>query len=158
VHRYKLNAVLLLTLAALAAGCASSYSKHDFVARADGICGNAVRAIRSLAPPKATGGSVALSALASYFGKLVPIVASESAQLHALRRPGGSSQDRATLDRYLTALSQAVSEYRAVSAAAKRGDRQGLSEAEAVLLANPVTALATRYGLTACATPGTTAV
>ena len=146
--------VVVCSLAALLAGCGSKYAKSDFVARADGICTNAVREIRSLNPPSSTSGQE-LRALSQYLAKLLPIVQSEASQIRALKRPSG---DQATLDRYLSAQAEVVAEYRRLAAAAKLGDAQGVANAEAKLQANPVAALAAQYGLHDCGTPGGTGV
>ena len=146
--------VVVCSLAALLAGCGSKYTKSDFVARADGICTNAVREIRSLNPPSSTSGQE-LRALSQYLAKLLPIVQSEASQIRALKRPSG---DQATLDRYLSAQAEVVAEYRRLAAAAKLGDAQGVANAEAKLQANPVAALAAQYGLHDCGTPGGTGV
>lgn len=146
--------VVLLSLAALVAACGSKYLKSDFVARADGICTNAVREIRSLNSPSATAGQE-LHALSQYLAKVLPIVQSEASQIRALKRPSG---DQAALDRYVSAQAEVVAEYRRLAAAAKRGDEQAVASAEARLQASPVTELAARYGLHGCGTPGGTGV
>ena len=146
--------IAVLSLVALLAGCGSKYTKRDFVARADGICTNAVRDIRSLTPPSATQGQ-GLRALSQYLAKVLPIVQSEANQIRALKRPSG---DQLALDRYLSAQAAVVAQYRRLAAAAKRGDEQGAATAEARLLASPVTELATQYGLRDCGTPGGTGV
>jgi hypothetical protein len=137
-----------LALTAIAAGCGgTSYTKRDFIARADAICASAVRQARALAPQ---------SGLAATAGAVLPVVESEAAQLRALRRPGGSAGDRAALDRYYAALGQAVQNYRDLAGAAKRGDTQGATTAEAALRANPISSLASSYGLRSCGAPGAT--
>jgi hypothetical protein len=142
--------VVVLLLVALVAGCGTKYTKSDFVARADGICTNAVRDIRSLPAPSGD-----IRALSRYFGKLLPIVQSEASQIRALKRPSG---DQAPLDRYLSVQAEVVTEYRRLAAAAKRGDAQGVVDAEAKLQASPVATLAAQYGLHDCGTPGGTGV
>lgn len=146
--------VAIVSLAVLLAGCGSKYTKSDYVARADGICTNAVRQIRSLNSPGATGGQE-LRALSQYLAKVLPIVQSEASQIRALKRPSG---DQPLLDRYLSAQAEVVAEYRRLAASAKRGDEQGVASAEAKLQASPVASLAVQYGLHACGTPGGTGV
>jgi hypothetical protein len=146
--------VVVVSLAALLAGCGSKYTKSDFVARADGICTNAVREIRSLNSPSATGGQE-LHALSQYLAKVLPIVQSEASQIRALKRPSG---DTAALERYLAAQAEVVAQYRRLAAAAKRGDEQAVATAEARLQASSVTELAARYGLHDCGTPAGTGV
>jgi len=146
--------VVAISLAALLAGCGSKYTKSDFAARADGICINAVREIRSLNAPSATAGQ-GLHALSQYLAKVLPIVQSEASQIRALRRPSGN---QAALDRYLSAQAEVVAEYRRLAAAAKRGDAQRVASAEAKLQSNPVATLAGQYGLHDCGTPVGTGV
>lgn len=143
----------MLSLAGLLAACGSTYTKGDFAARANGICTNAVRDIRSLAAPSTGGGG--LRALSQYIGKVLPIVQSEASQIRALRRPSG---DQTALNHYLSAQAEVVAQYRRLAAAAKRGDAQGVADAEAKLQASPVTTLAAQYGLHDCGTPGSTGV
>jgi hypothetical protein len=139
-----------VALAALVAGCGgSAYTKRDFVARADAICASALRQARSIAPG---------SALSTYLAGFVPVLESEATQLQALRRPPGNARDRATLDRYFAALQQTVVEYRQLAAAARSGDDQAVTNAEAALGADQLYSLATSYGLGSCGTPGSTAV
>jgi hypothetical protein len=148
----------VLALAAVLPGCgAGSYTKTDFVARADAICTSAVRQTRSIAAPSFNRPAAGqLSALADYLAAVLPIVQSEAAQLRALRRPTQDAPAGATLARYLASVAQAASDYRALAAAAKRGDAQGVANAEAALRASPVASLATGYGLRSCGVPGAT--
>jgi len=137
-------------LAVLLGGCGgSAYTKHDFITRADAICAGALRQARSIA---------AGTSLPTYLADYVPVLESEASQLKALRRPPDTASGRATLERYFVALQQTVGEYRQLAAAAKSGDQQALSDAEAALGASQVYTLATSYGLTSCGTPGSTAV
>jgi hypothetical protein len=139
-----------VALAVLVAGCGGSgYTRHDFITRADAICAGALRQARSIAPG---------TPLSTYLAAYVPVLASEASQLRALRRPPDTTRNRATLERYFTALRQVVAEYRQLAAAARSGDRQALTNAEAALGASPVYSLATSYGLSSCGTPGSTAV
>ncbi len=147
-------AAALVALAALVAGCGSTYSKGDFIARADAICATAVRDTRSAASPHA--GPQQLSALAQYLAEIVPVVQSEVSQIRALKRPSEDARDRATLSRYFQAAAQEAGYYQALAAAAKRGDAQGVASAEAALRASPVASLAASYGLRSCGTPGAT--
>jgi hypothetical protein len=149
----------LLVLAALLAGCGSSYTKRDFVARADAICASAVRQTRSIAPPSFTRDAAhQLRALSDYFAQVLTVVRSEASQLRALRRPSEDAPARATLSRYLAALAQAANDYQQLAAAARRGDAQGVASAEAALRASPVPSLAARNGLPSCGIPGATGV
>ena len=146
--------VAILSLAVLLAGCGSKYTKSDFVARADGICTNAVREIRSLKTPSATAGQE-LHALSQYLAKVLPIVQSEASQIRALKRPGG---DPTALERYLSAQAEVVAQYGRRPAPAQPGDAQGGARAQAKQQASPVASMAAQYGLHACGTPGGTGV
>ena len=150
-------AALLALLAALAlAGC-GGYSKSHFVARADAICASALRQLRSI-PPPSFGQSAAQQrvALAGYLAAVVPVLQSQSSELHALPRPAQGAGSRAALTRWLAALDQAVRDYGRLQAAAQHGDAQGVADSEATLRASPVASLAAGYGLSACATPSAT--
>lgn len=147
----------MLVVALLVGGCGgSSYTKGDFVARADAICTGTLRQARALAPPAST--SQPGGALAAYLGQLVPLIRSEADQLRALKRPPGSAHDTATLTSYYSALAQIVANYRQLEAAAKRGDTQTVTDVEATLRGSPIAALAASYGLRTCGTPGATKV
>jgi hypothetical protein len=143
-----------LAPAALAAGCVAvivtacgghTATKKDVVARANGICINALRAVRSLPPPAAGAGSP--QTLAPYLQKVVLIVEKEAADTRALPRP---AQDRALLDHYVAAVTASAGQYQALARAAKNGDSAAVSQDLAALRASPVPALAARYGLTRC--------
>ena len=157
--RGKRNARLcgLLALAALLSACGgSSYTKADFVARANAICTKTLNQTRAITPPASTSQPGALGA---YLGQLVPLVQSEADQIRALKRPsGGTTEDRLMLSQYLAALGQVAAAYRRLEAAAKHGDAQTIASVEATLRANPAAGLAASYGLRSCGTPGSTSV
>jgi hypothetical protein len=137
-----------MVVVALVAGCGgSSYTKNDFVARANAICASSRQQTRSIAPTGALGG---------YAAAVLPIVSSEATQLRALKRPAQDARDNATLGQYLGALAQEVQNYRKLASAAKRGDGQGVTAAEAALRASPAPSLAASYGLSACGSPTAT--
>jgi hypothetical protein len=150
------RSLAVVAVAALLCGC-GSYTKADFIARADAICASAVRKARTVAPPS-SGDSAAQrrSALAGYLAAVLPIVRSESSSLLDLRLPTQKPGQRAALAGYLRALTAAVGEYRELAAAAKRGDGAGVTSAEAALRVSKVGADAASYGLRSCATPGAT--
>lgn len=135
----------------LLASC-GSYTKRSFVASANAICAATVRDTRDLAPPV----SASMSDLAAYLAKLVPIIQSEERQIASLQHPTESRADRAKLTTYLAALRQSAGDFHALEAAAKAGDRQALTSAEASLRVDPVTAAAAAYGLRSCAAAGST--
>jgi hypothetical protein len=134
------------TYLALLGGC-GSYTKQDFVARADAICSSALRQIRTIPPPSS---SARLNELAAYLREVLPVAQAESRQLHALKVPGGSASEHRTLARYLAALSGTVQAYGRLAAAAAAGDPAGVAAAEAALRDSPSAALAAAYGLHSC--------
>ncbi len=155
--RFAGGTAAVLLIAGVLAGCGSTYTKADFVASANAICSEAVRASRSLPPPSA-GATQAeqLQALARYLEQLVPIVENEVSQIRKLQRPTGPPQQESKLSLYRTALARAGAQYRQLEAAAKAGDAAGVASAEAALRTNPVASLAGSYGLSSCANPGAT--
>jgi hypothetical protein len=136
----------------LATGCGGhTATKQDVIAHANGICVSTLRQVRDIAPP--TGSS--LTALATYLGKVAPIIDKEASDTRALPRP---PQDRDVLTRYIAAVSTSATQYRALVAAAKNGDAAAVSTALAALRSNPAQTLAKKYGLTECsASAGTKA-
>lgn len=145
----------MLALVTLVAACGSSYTKQDFIARANGICTSALRQTRAIAP--AAGTPQSNRALAAYLSQALPIAQSEADQLRALRLPPGTAAEKAALLRYFSALSAQVAAIKQLKSAAARGDAQGVAAAKAALSANPATSLAAKYGLRSCGTPGGTA-
>ena len=135
--------IVAACLAATACG-GHTVTKKDIIARANGICINALRAARSLPPPTGAGSP---EALAGYLDKLAPIVENEASQTRALPRP---AKDRTILNRYVAAVTAAANQYRAVATAARKGDAAGVSQGLAALRVNPASALAARYGLVRC--------
>jgi hypothetical protein len=145
-----------LALIVLAGGCGGGYTKRDFIARADAICASTVRQLRSIPAPSFGQSATGHDALAGYLAAALPLVQSESRQLHALPRPPQKAADRSVLTSWLGAVAQVVEDYRQFEAAAQRGDAQRVASAEAALRASPVASLAASYGLSSCATPGAT--
>ena len=139
-------AAVLVAVTAIAA-CGNSYTKSDFIARANAICASALRQTRSITPT---------SALGEYVAAVLPIVQSEARQLRALKSPPQDARDKAALAKYFGALTQELENYRKLGAAAKRGDAQGVTNAESALRASTAASLATAYGLRSCGTPGAT--
>jgi hypothetical protein len=118
------------------AACGGGVTKKDVIARADGICANAVRAVR--AAQASIGGAQ----------KVAAAIAREAKQLRALPRP---AEDHALLDRYIAAIGRLATEYRDVANALRAGNQGAVSTALAALRTNPAAALAARYGLRECA-------
>ena len=143
-----------IAVVALVGACGGSYSKQDFIARANGICTSALRQTRAIAPAVASQSN---QALAAYLSQALPIVESEAQQLRALRLPPGTANEKAALARYFAALTVQVATIKQLRNAAARGDAQGVAAAKAALGANPATSLAAQYGLRACGIPGGTA-
>ncbi len=96
-------------------------------------------------PPPA--GRLAAGALATYLGKVQPIIDKEAAETRALPRP---AQDRAILDRYVAAVSAEAISTSALATAARNGDSAGVSQALSALRDNAAPALAAQYGLGRC--------
>ena len=146
-----------LAAGVLLAGC-GSYTKQDFIARADAICTTTVRATRLIAPPSfGHAGAEQLRALAGYTAKVLPLVQDEAKQLAGLPRPpGGATADKTTLTAFLGAFGALVGDYRTLETAASHANAAGVARAEAALAVSPVGSLAARYGLRSCGTAGAT--
>jgi hypothetical protein len=134
-------AIAVACLFAVTACGGHTATKQDVVARANGICINALRATREVPPPNGSAG------LAAYLAKVLPIVKKEANDTQALPRP---AKDRAVLNRYVAAVAASAGQYQALATAAKSGDAAGVSHGLAALRASPVAALAAQYGLTRC--------
>lgn len=143
--------------AVLAGGCGTGYTKRDFVARAQAICTSALREARSIPPPGNTSPATPTgTGLSAYLARLLPVVQTEFQQLRALPRPPEDAQSRTIRVRWLAALAQDLDSYRSLAAAARQGDTDRATAAEAALRASPAASLAASYGLPACASPGGT--
>jgi hypothetical protein len=148
-----LRALVLATAClALLSGC-GSYTKQDFIDRADAICAAAQHQIREVTPPADTS----LTALTGFLAQVLPIAQKESRQLHALKRPGGGRpRDPQRLTRFLAAEAAAVSGYARLLDAAHSGDARRVADVESALAENRSTALAAAYGLRDCGAPRAT--
>jgi len=150
------TSVAMLALGALVTGC-GSYTKRDFVARANAICAGAVRDTRALTPPRFTGSAARQRrALAGYLRRAVPIIRTEARQLRALPRPSQTAAARRALGRYLAAVDEVAARFQALAGAAAAGSGAAVSHAESALAAIPIDSLANAYGLASCGTPGAT--
>lgn len=138
---------------ALAACGGHAATKQDVIARGNAICAGALRELRAIPPP--SSGGTSLPALAAYLKDAVPIVDGEVSSLRALPRP---AENRALLNRYVTAMTSSLSAYRSLAAAAQRGDQSDVDQALAAIQASPASKLAGQYGLSQCASAGSTAV
>lgn len=149
-----LTAVPAAACAVALAGCGGhAATKQDVIARGNAICAGALRDLR--ATPAPAGGETSLSGLAAYLQSVLPTLAREASNLEALPRPAA---DRAVLNQYLSAFGRSQASYRALVAAARRGDQTAVNQALAQLQANPAPSLAARYGLNQCAGAAGTAV
>jgi hypothetical protein len=138
-------AVCLIAVVATACG-GSSATKKDVIARGNAICADAVRSVRAVAPPPA--GSSSATALSGYFQRLLPIVGKEVSQLRKLPRP---SNDKALLNRYIDAVTEAGATYKQLAAAARGNDLTAVATDRSALRASPAQSLAQRYGMSQCA-------
>lgn len=151
----RLRTALAATLAALILTACGGHTatKQDVIARGNAICAATERDL--LVTPAPAGGETSLSGLAAYLGAVVPILQREGSSLQALPRPAA---DRALLDQYVAAVTKTGATYRALAAAARRGDQDAVNQALAQLQVNPASSLAARYGLDQCAGTAGTAV
>lgn len=141
------RAIAVVVICWTVAACGgSAASKRDVIARGNAICASTLRSVRAVAPPSAGASSAA--ALNGYLRTVLPLVANEVSQLRKLPRP---SADKATLDRYIAAITAAGADYRALAAAARRNDTSAMASALTALRSNPAGSLARQYGLTQCA-------
>ena len=144
------TALMALSLAACGGHAAT---KQDVIARGNAICAAALRELR--ATPSPASGATSLATLATYLDAVLPILQQEVSNLRALPRPAA---DRRLLNRYVAAVSSSAATYRSLAEAARRGDQAGVNQALATLQANPAATLAGRYGISQCASAGSTAV
>jgi hypothetical protein len=149
-HIAAILAACVVALVATACG-SSATSKKDVIARGNAICSSAVSSARAVVPPAKGAGSG--NALAGYFKQLEPIVAHEVSQLRKLPRPDA---DQAVLNQYIDAITKAGTTYKALAAAAQRGDLAGVAKYLGELRASAAQSLAQKYGMTQCAAAAST--
>jgi hypothetical protein len=142
----RIRIVVALSACCVAACGGHTATKQDVIAQGNAICAAALRDLR--ATPSPAGGATSLPALAAYLRAVMPIIQREASKLQALPRPAA---DRALLDQYVSAVVRSGAMYRALAAAARRGDQDGVNQALAQLQDNPASSLAARYGLSQCA-------
>jgi hypothetical protein len=139
----------------LVAACGSTYTRADFIRRADGICLSTTRALRSLTPPQFTGSAVQQQlSLSRYLARVSPLVSAESRRLAGLPKPPGRPADAALLQRWLRAVHDSASDIHVLGDSERAGDPAFIAAARTALGALPVVKLASRYGMKACAGPG----
>ena len=147
-------AVLALACVIALAACGGrQVTRQDVIARGNAICAGALQDIRGV--PSPAGGSSSPAALSAYLRRVAPIVEKEARQLQALPKP---AKARALFERYLSAVAADAAQYQTLAAAAQAGDSAGVAQALANLRTSQAASLAAEYGLTQCATPGSTAV
>ena len=122
MSRRRCRALAAVCIAATACG-GHTATKQDVIARANGICINALRAARSVPPPAGAGGSPA--ALAAYLQKVVPIVR-EGGVRHPGAAASGAGPSRPGPLRGRR-HGQRRAQYRALATAAKNGDAAAVS-------------------------------
>jgi hypothetical protein len=151
----RLRTALAAALTALVVAACGGHttSKQDVIARGNAICAGALRDLRATPPP--AGGETSLPGLAAYLRAVMPILQREASNLQALPRPAAN---RALLDQYVSAVASSGATYRALAAAAQRGDQDAVNQALAQLDGNAAASLAARYGLNQCAGAVGTAV
>ncbi len=141
----------------LVAGCGGSYTRADFIQRADGICTGTTRQIRLLRPPQ-FGATTVLERRSSarYLIDAAELVKQEARRLSALPRPPENASQRRLRSRWLAEVHSSATELLALASATSTDDAAAMSSAEGKLAANPVVKLAGEYGARACAGPGAT--
>lgn len=141
-----------MVLTVLLTGCGTSYTKADFIARADAICAAALRDTRSIPPPAGQQ----LTDLSDYASRVLKIQRHEQSALAALPLPPQSTTQAALLRQFLAAGKKVEQDYAGLVSAARRNNLVGVTGAEAALRALPFSALAGRYGLRTCGSAGAT--
>jgi hypothetical protein len=135
-------AVAAAVLAVALAGCgAKPATRATVIARGNGICTNANRALADLPPSHGAAGTTI------DFTRAAPIIGHEARALNGLPRP---TTDRSLLDRFLAAETALAAGYRHAAAAQRSGHAGSLQSALAVLGRSDTGALARRYGLSQC--------
>jgi hypothetical protein len=149
--------IVSVLAAVLVAGCGSSYTRADFIQRADGICTGTTRAVRLLKPPQFGQASVQQQrSSGAYFGHAASLVKSEARRLSALPVPPETGAQRRVRVQWLAAVHDSAAALQALAEATSKGDTAATTAANQRLAANPVVRLAARYGAHACAGPGAT--
>jgi hypothetical protein len=140
----------------LVAGC-GSFTKHDYIQRADGICGASLRSVRALTPPTVSGPQAAQNAsLGAYLDRMLPLMRRELGHLQALPRPSESATQKRARVAYLGALKQSIDQFATLAAAAHTNQTAEVRSLERALAANPAPRLASKYGLRNCSSSAAT--
>jgi hypothetical protein len=121
----RLTVVILLSLAA--AGCMGddeAVSREDYVAKADGVCGDyQVRLSRIPRPATADPGELGL-----FLERALPIAREQNEKLAELEKPS-DDETRAQVEQMLDLLEQEIDFNDAAQEAASAGDRAALDSA-----------------------------
>ena len=117
--------VVIAVIAFTGAGCGGNgnggVSTDDYVAKADGICGD--YQVRLSRIPRPVTGSA--TELASYLERALPVARAQLDKLKSLERPSDDS-DREDIERVLVLLDQELDFNEAARKAAATGDRASL--------------------------------
>lgn len=146
--------VALVFVVTCLVACGSSYTKADFVTRAEGICLTTTRAIRSLNSPSFTGTPAEQRvSLGGYLVKVARRVSSEARHLSSLRKPPGTRREARLLGRWLAAVRESGNELADLGTAAGTADPTTVARSTAALGRLQVVDLARDYGVRGCAGP-----
>jgi hypothetical protein len=111
-------------LSACSSDGGSRLSKREFIRSAGTVCADANKRIRAIGSPDLTNPQTTTAAL----GRLLTIQHQELRDLRDLQPPG---TDRPAIKKWLDLVAKALREADAALAALKRGDRQGVNDANA---------------------------
>jgi hypothetical protein len=143
--------------AMLIAGCGSSYSRADFVTRAEAICTSTLDAVRELTPPDQAGSRAARDAsLAAYLEELVPLMRRQLRRLRALPPPPQTGAQARAVHAYTTALGGSIAQFTVLAGAARSGKGVLVTATEAALASGQLPRLAAASGLRTCSSSGAT--
>jgi hypothetical protein len=140
-----LQALIVVPVVVGVCGCgAAAATKQDVIARGDAICESATRAVLAVTPTFLPGGRPT----PRYYAQTAPIVEAELQSLLELPQP---SQDGAVLRQFRSAVSALAPVYRAILAAADRGDMAAIAALDAHAGRIDSAGPALRYGMRGCA-------
>ncbi len=150
------RAALALLAGLVIAGC-GSYTKADYVQRAEGICTSTLDAVRRLAPPDQSGSTAHRdSSLTAYLNRVLPLMQRQLKRLRALPRPSQSQIQERALNAYLAGLRSSVAQFIVLTAAARSSTAGVVNSIAASLATEQLSRLARAYGLKTCSSSGAT--
>jgi len=151
MHRLVVVALVVLASAGCGGGSGGGVSTDDYVAKADGICGD-YQIRLSRIPRPATGSATELG---SYLERALPVAREQLDKLKKLERPSDES-DRQDVERVLVLLEQELDINDAAQRAAAAGDRASLDTnlQQQSALAAEANQLAEQLGFVVCAREG----